>query len=191
MDLSFRGYLKTLREHGELLDISAPVDLRNVAALVPQAEKAVQFSNIRGHSMPVVSGLLNSRTRLALAMGVEYGAIEGKLRAAMDAPITPQVTKRAPVKDTILTGGKVDLYNLPVPLFSLMDGGPMITGAVVIAEDPEYGMNAGMYRLMIRKKTSPASISSRRTISGATPSAHCSAESRCRSRSRSASIRTR
>jgi UbiD family decarboxylase len=152
MDLSFRGYLKTLREHGELLEISAPVDLRNLAALVPQAETAVQFTNIRGHSMPVVSGLLNSRTRLALAMGVEYGAIEGKLRAAMDAPIAPKVMKRAPVKDAILTGGKVDLYNLPVPLFSLMDGGPMITGAVVIAEDPEYGMNAGMYRLMVKEK---------------------------------------
>src|ERR1051325_7251168 len=152
MDLSFRGYLKTLRERGELLEISAPVDLRNVAALVPQAEKAVQFTHIRGHSMPVVSGLLNSRTRLALAMGGEYGAIEGKLRAAMDAPIAPKLTKRAPVKDSILTGGKVDLYSLPVPLFSLMDGGPMITGAVVIAEDPEYGMNAGMYRLMVKEK---------------------------------------
>jgi len=28
----------------------------------------------------------------------------------------------------------------------------MITGAVVIAEDPEYGMNAGMYRLMLKGK---------------------------------------
>ena len=152
MDFSFRGYLKTLREHGELSEISAPVDLRNLAALVPQADKALYFANVRGHALPVVSGLLNSRARLALAMGVEYGAIEGKLRAAMDAPITPKLVKRAPVKDTILTGSKVDLYSLPVPLFSLMDGGPMITGAVVIAEDPEYGMNAGMYRLMVKEK---------------------------------------
>jgi 2,5-furandicarboxylate decarboxylase 1 len=103
--------------------------------------------------MPVVSGLLQSRNRLALAMGVEYSAIEKKLRAAMDRPIPPRLTKNAPVKDVVLTGNKVDLFQLPVPVFGMMDGGPMITGAVVIAEDPEYGMNAGMYRLMIKEKS--------------------------------------
>src|ERR1051326_4990480 len=152
MESSFRGFLKTLRAHDELLEISQPVDLRNVAALVPQADKAVLFTRPRGYSMPVVSGLLNSRARLALAMGVDYRAIEGKLRAAMDKPIAPKVVKKAPVKEVIQTGGKVDLYRLPVPVFGLMDGGPMITGAVVIAEDPEYGMNAGMYRLMVKEK---------------------------------------
>ena len=152
MESSFRGFLKTLRAHDELLEISQPVDLRNVAALVPQADKAVLFTRPRGYSMPVVSGLLNSRARLALAMGVDYRAIEGKLRGAMDRPIAPKITRKAPVKEVIQTGGKVDLYRLPVPVFGLMDGGPMITGAVVIAEDPEYGMNAGMYRLMIKEK---------------------------------------
>ncbi|HSE86110.1 MAG TPA: UbiD family decarboxylase, partial [Candidatus Binatia bacterium] len=43
-------------------------------------------------------------------------------------------------------------YQLPVPIFSVMDGGPMITAGVVIAEDPEFGMNAGMYRLMLKEK---------------------------------------
>jgi 2,5-furandicarboxylate decarboxylase 1 len=33
-----------------------------------------------------------------------------------------------------------------------MDGGPMITGGVVIAEDPEFGINAGMYRLMLKER---------------------------------------
>src|SRR5215470_3618783 len=105
MDLSFRAFLKTLKENDELLEISRPVDLRNVAALVPQAEKAVLFSNVRGHSMPVVSGLLNSRRRLALAMCVEYSGIEAKLRAAMDRPIPPKIGKGAAGK-TILTGNK-------------------------------------------------------------------------------------
>lgn len=151
MELSFRGFLKTLRDSDELLEISRPIDLRNVAALVPQADKAVLFSHVRGHSMPVVSGLLNSRRRLSLAMGVDYSAIEAKLRAAMDRPIAPKVGKGSAAR-TILTGNKIDLYRLPVPIFGVMDGGPMITGGVVIAEDPEYGMNAGMYRLMLKEK---------------------------------------
>ncbi|MGH7768788.1 MAG: UbiD family decarboxylase [Candidatus Binatia bacterium] len=152
MEASFRDYLQTLRKNGELLEISKPVDLRNVAALVPQSEKALLFSKVEGYSVPVASGLLQSRNRLSLAMGVEYSAIEKKLRLAMDHPIKPRVVNKAPVKETVLTGGKVDLFTLPVPVFGLMDGGPMITGAVVIAEDPEYGMNAGMYRLMLKEK---------------------------------------
>jgi 2,5-furandicarboxylate decarboxylase 1 len=152
MAASFRDYLQTLRKHDELIQISKPVDLRNIAALVPQSDKALLFSNVRGYSMPVVSGLLQSRNRLALGMGVEYGGIEAKLRSAMDHPIKPRIVKQAPVKDVILTKNKVDLYRLPVPIFSVMDGGPMITGAVVIALDPEYGMNAGMYRLMLKEK---------------------------------------
>lgn len=152
MEISFRGFLQTLRKHDELLEISKPVDPRNIAALVPQSDKALLFTNVIGYSMPVVSGLLQSRKRISLAMGVSYEGIEKKLRMGMDHPIKPKLVTKAPVKEVILTKNKVDLYRLPVPIFSTMDGGPMITGAVVIAEDPEYGMNAGMYRLMLKEK---------------------------------------
>ena len=152
MAVGFREYLQALRQHGELLEISRATDLRDIAALVPQSEKALLFKSVRGYSMPVVSGLLQSRGRLAIGLGVDYGGIEKKLRQAMDRPVSPSVVKEAPVKEVILTGDRVDLFELPVPIFSLMDGGPMITGAVVIAEDPEYGMNAGMYRLMLKEK---------------------------------------
>ena len=152
MAVSFRDFLKKCREHGELVEISKPVDLRNIAALVPQSEQALLFTQVKGYSMPVVSGLLQSRNRLSLAMGVPYGRIEEKLRGAMERPVKPKLVKRAPVKEIIHTKNQVDLYRLPVPIFSTMDGGPMITGAVVIAEDPEYGMNAGMYRLMLKEK---------------------------------------
>src|SRR4030095_9009346 len=147
MKASFRDYINALRSHGELLDVTRPVDLRDVAALVAQSEKALLFQNVHGYSMPVVSGLLQPRERIALGMGVAYENIADKLGKAMEKPIKPKRVAKAPVKDVILTGKKVDLYNLPVPVFSIMDGGPMITGGVVIAEDPEFGMNAGMYRL--------------------------------------------
>jgi 2,5-furandicarboxylate decarboxylase 1 len=153
MAATFREYLRILRNNDEITEITRPVDPRDIAALVPQAETALQFGNVSGYSMPVVSGLLQSRNRLALAMGVPYEKIEEKLRSAMDHPIAPEVQKKAPVKEVVLTGSEVDLYQLPVPIFSQLDGAPMITGAVVIAEDPEYGMNAGMYRMMLKEKT--------------------------------------
>jgi 2,5-furandicarboxylate decarboxylase 1 len=102
--------------------------------------------------MPVASGLLQSRNRLALGMEARYENIEAKLRAAIDSPIKPERVTKAPVKEVILAGAEVDLYRLPVPVFSIMDGGPMITAGVVIAEDPEFGMNAGIYRMMLKER---------------------------------------
>ena len=150
MGVSFREYLQVLRENDELLEISQPIDLRNIAALVPQSDKALIFTNPVGYSLPVVSGLLQSRNRLALAMGVPYEKIQEKLQRAMERPIGTKLIQDGPVKEVVLQKGDVDLYQLPVPIFSTLDGGPTISGAVVIAEDPEYGMNAGMYRLMLK-----------------------------------------
>ena len=152
MKASFRDYINTLRRNDEMLEIAKSVDLRDVAALVAQSEKALLFKNLIGYSMPVVSGLLQSRNRIALGMGVEYGRIADKLGKAMDKPIKPKRIANAPVKEVIHTGKKVNLYDLPVPVFSIMDGGPMITGGVVIAEDPEFGINAGIYRLMLKER---------------------------------------
>ncbi len=152
MKASFRDYIDLLRKNDELLEIAKAVDLRDLAALVAQSEKALLFQNVRGYTMPIVSGLLQSRKRIALGMGVAYEKVADKLGKAMEKPIKPKRVTSAPVKEVTLTGKKVDLYNLPVPVFSVMDGGPMITGAVVIAEDPEFGMNAGMYRLMLKER---------------------------------------
>ncbi|MBI2538715.1 MAG: UbiD family decarboxylase, partial [Deltaproteobacteria bacterium] len=89
MGASFRDFVAACRKNGELIEISQSVDLRNVAALVPQSDKALLFTSVEGYSMPVVSGLLQSRKRLSLGLGVPYEKIEGKLRQAMEHPIKP------------------------------------------------------------------------------------------------------
>jgi 2,5-furandicarboxylate decarboxylase 1 len=149
---TFRSYLDALKKNNELLVITQPVDLRNLAALAAQSEKGLLFTNVSGYRMPVASALLQSRNRLAIGMECAYDKIETKLRSAMAHPVEPRRVSSAPVKEVILPPDKVDLYNLPVPVFSVMDGGPMITAGVVIAEDPEFGMNAGMYRLMLKER---------------------------------------
>ena len=47
----------------------------------------------------------------------------------------------------------VDLYRLPIPLFSVLDGGPMITAGVTLARDPDgkHGLNAGVYRYLVKE----------------------------------------
>jgi 2,5-furandicarboxylate decarboxylase 1 len=152
MQASFRSLLDQLRAADELVEVVRPVDIRYIATLVDQAKKAVLFRNVIGYDIPVLSGLSNSRERLAIAMGCSYGETEAKVRQGLDHPIEPVYIKEGPIRDRLLTGAEVDLFQLPVPLFSLLDGGPTITAGVTIARDPEAGLNAGIYRFQVKQR---------------------------------------
>ena len=88
-----------------------------------------------------------------MSMGcASYGEIEEKLQRGIDHPIPPSYVETAAHKQVIQTGDEVDLFRLPVPMSSIYDGGPMITAGVTIARDPEYGINSGIYRFMVKEK---------------------------------------
>ena len=81
-----------------------------------------------------------------------YGEIEVMLKKAIDNPIAPIMVNTAPAREVIATGDDIDLFKLPIPMSSIYDGGPMITAGVVIARDPELGMNSGIYRFIVKEK---------------------------------------
>jgi 2,5-furandicarboxylate decarboxylase 1 len=150
---SFREFLERLRGSGDLIDLRQPVDIRHIATLVDQSEKALAFHDVVGYGMPVVSGLIRTRERAIASMGCAgYGEIEAKLEQGINAPIPPRRVATSPAKEVIKLGDEVDLFKLPIPLSSIYDGGPMITAGVVIARDPEYGLNCGVYRFMVKEK---------------------------------------
>ncbi|HLK47090.1 MAG TPA: UbiD family decarboxylase, partial [Bryobacteraceae bacterium] len=154
MQENFREFLDRLRQAGELVDLHQPVDIRHISTLVDQAKTALFFHNVIGYDMPVVSGIIRSRERATMALGCStYGEIEHKLKAAIDHPIPPLHVNTSPNREVILTGNDVDLYRLPIPMSSIYDGGPMITAGVVIARDPELGMNSGIYRFIVKEKS--------------------------------------
>src|ERR1051326_8297716 len=154
MQENFRQFLDRLRQRGELVDMHQPVDIRHVATLVDQADTALYFHNVIGYQMPVVSGLIRTRERSMMALGCEtYREIEDKLKQAIDHPIPPKYVKTSPTREVVLTGDDVDLYKLPIPMSSIFDGGPMITAGVVIARDPELGINSGIYRFIVKEKS--------------------------------------
>lgn len=153
MTESFRGFLDRLRQKGELVDLHQPIDIRHIATLVDQAKTALYFHNVIGYDMPVVSGIIRSRERAIMSMGCEtYGEIEEKLKQALDHPIPPKMIKSSPTREVTLVGDDVDLYKLPIPMCSVYDGGPVITAGIVIARDPELGMNSGIYRFLVKEK---------------------------------------
>jgi 2,5-furandicarboxylate decarboxylase 1 len=150
---NFRDFLERLRRENELTDIRQPVDIRHIATLVDQAKTALVFHNVIGYEMPVVSGILRSRTRAIMSMGCEtYGQIEHKLQHGIEHPIEPKHVQSTKNKEVVQIDEEVDLFRLPIPMSSIYDGGPMITAGVVIARDPEFGFNSGMYRFMVKER---------------------------------------
>ena len=153
MHENFREFLDRLRQAGELVDLRQPVDIRHIATLVDQADTALCFHQVIGYDIPVVSGLIRSRERAIMAMGcANYQEIETKLRHAIDNPIAPKMMNTSPAREISAFGDDVDLYNLPIPMSSIFDGGPMITAGVAIARDPELGMNSGIYRFIVKER---------------------------------------
>ena len=153
MQETFRGFLDRLRREGELADIRQPVDIRHVATLVDQAKTALYFHDVIGYDMPMVSGLIRTPERAISALGCRsYDEIALKLQQAVETPIAPKHVTGSPARDVHRVGDDVDLYKLPIPICSVYDGGPMITAGVVIARDPELGMNSGVYRFIVKEK---------------------------------------
>lgn len=148
----FRGFIDDLRAAGELIDVRKTVDLRHIAALVDQSSKALMFHDVSGYTLPVVSGLLNSRRRIALSLGCEYEEMVERLGRGLDHPIDPVEVSGAGHRELLQEGEAVDLFSLPVPIFSNFDGGPTITAGVTLARDPVYGLNAGTYRFQVKER---------------------------------------
>ncbi len=149
-----RGFVERLRAAGELVDLHQPVDIRHIATLVDQSDKALMFHNVIGYKMPVLSGIIRSARRAFMSMNCNsYREIEAVMTHGLANPIAPVRVTNSATEEVILTGDQVDLFALPVPIFSSHDGGPMITAGVVMARDPEYGIiNTGCYRFMVKEK---------------------------------------
>src|SRR5512147_2410676 len=115
MNENFRGFLDRLREHGQLIDLKQPVDIRHIATLVDQSDKALMFHNVIGYAMPVVSGIIRTQKRAILSMGCKtYGEIEEKLARAIAKPTPPIMANTSRAREVTVTGDDVDLFKLPI-----------------------------------------------------------------------------
>ena len=153
MQENFRQFLGRLREEGELLDFKQPVDIRHIATLVDQSDKAILFHKVIGYDMPVVSGIIRTRERAMMGMGAKtYREIEDRLANAIANPIPSRMLNTSPTHEVVMQGDDVDLYKIPIPMSSIFDGGPMITAGVVLARDPELGLNSGIYRFIVKER---------------------------------------
>jgi 2,5-furandicarboxylate decarboxylase 1 len=153
--MDFRTYLNILEQNGELVRVKKEVDAKfEIGAVTRRAADlgaaAPLFEKVKGQQMAVVSNLYGTRSRIALALGVEEKDLVGFWRKQAAVEIEPILVDDGPVHDNIMIGDAVDLGILPVPWFNHLDGGHFITAGCMISRDPSTGIrNIGIYRNQI------------------------------------------
>ena len=101
---------------------------------------------------------MSNYSRVAMMFGLPKNApITDLVKAARKAyagRVPPVTVKTGPVKENILKGKDIDLFEFPVPKWHRLDGGRYInTMQGSVTRDPVSGrMNVGIYRGMIGKK---------------------------------------
>jgi len=148
---SFRDFLQRLEEAGELRRLKKGVDARHVSGLMAQVREASFFEQVIGYpEWRVVGALVSTRRRLALGMACAESEIATRFEEGIRRPVEPRLVRDAPCQEVVWEGDAADLTRLPIPLMHVKDGGPYISGTLVVSKDPEYGRNVGSYRMMYR-----------------------------------------
>lgn len=162
-----REWIAKLEGEGELARIKAKVDWNlEIGGILRETfdreGPALLFESIKDHENTICkklfAGSLATYPRIALMMGLPKDTHPRELIAEymrrIEKPIKPVVVKTGPVKENIVKGDDVDLYQFPAPKWQYRDGGRYIgTCDGVILKDPETGwQNVGLYRRMVHDK---------------------------------------
>lgn len=153
-----REFIQQLEKSGQLVRIKSELQTRyEIAAAVKYLSKntgkACLFERVKGYDVPVVSNLLGSRNRLALALGCGEPEIEKVFSERKEKPITPRVVAKAPVQDVIIDKDIDIMSVMPVLIHHSRDSGSYMTSAFTIAKDPETGIRGmGLHRIQVKGK---------------------------------------
>ncbi len=111
----------------------------------------VFFENVKGYSMPVVTNLLGSRTRMALAFKVEEEDLCAEYSRRIKSPFPPKAIKDSPAHFRICAEGEIDMLKFPILSHFQDDPAPYITAGLIVSADPDTGVTSlGYHRLMIK-----------------------------------------
>ena len=150
-----RGWIEALKEAGEIHEIDAEVNWdRELGAITRRVfgngnGPAVLFNNItdyqNGRCQRLFTGGLSNFSRIAMMFGLPKDAtIASIVKAARDAfasKVEPVIVDSGPVKENILTGDDIDLYDFPAPQWHPKDGGRYInTFQGTVTKDPDTGV---------------------------------------------------
>ena len=144
--MNLREFIDILDEKGLLVKIERPVNIKyEMATLMKMLDgKPILFKQVKGFSMSVTANICSSRELVALGLGIKESEIMNKLAEAIEHPKEPKIVKAEGYKEV-----EADLTKFPILIHYPFDGGPYISSGIVIANDPELGLNASYHRMMV------------------------------------------
>jgi len=159
--VDLKACIAFLEQTGNLVRVKSEVDpVHELAGIAKKYEgkKCVLFEKVRGSAYPVFMGLLWNRDTVGALFNVPkeqvpfvIGAAIGSWRKDREA-FAPKVLEKGPANEVVITRN-VNLYDLPVPVHALKDGGAYFDSSVVVVNDPETGQpNISIHRVMITGK---------------------------------------
>ncbi|MBQ5617861.1 MAG: menaquinone biosynthesis decarboxylase [Alistipes sp.] len=175
---NLQEFVQRLEREGELIRVKTPVSSRfEIAEITDRMAKsegggkALLFENTDG-DFPVLTNMMGSSRRIAMALGVEQleqigERIDALLKDVLSPkgsmwekmqmlPLLADVAKwfpksvegRGACQEVVIKGDDVDLERLPMLHSWESDGGAFVTLPMVNTLDPETGVrNVGMYRM--------------------------------------------
>lgn len=106
----------------------------------------VIIKNVKGYDIPIISGICNTREKIAKSINCEVSEITEKIIEASDNPIKVDKFSDFSEYDNL----EIDLDKIPILTHYKRDGGKYITAGVVFARDPVSGIqNASIHRMMV------------------------------------------
>ena len=152
-----RRWLAHLAGSGRVAVIreGAPLE-HSLAAIAKQLDgkQAAYFPRPGGHAMPVISGFMARRSWIAEAMGVPESGMLQHFRDAAEKPLPWREVPKGEAPCQQVSHRECDVRALlPVPTHSEHDSGPYITAGLVIARNPETGVqNVSINRIQVHAK---------------------------------------
>ncbi|MCZ6789056.1 MAG: UbiD family decarboxylase [Chloroflexi bacterium] len=136
--------------------VSREVDpLTQMGTLCSQSPGPIVFEQLTGHpGWRACDRLHSSRELRARALHSEPAEYLRVLAARIAAaPGESRVVKDGKVREKIMTGEEVDLYDLPVGVGSEDDGGRYIASGMCVTKDPDTGVqNTAYYRTLLKDR---------------------------------------
>jgi 2,5-furandicarboxylate decarboxylase 1 len=154
MDQDLRGALATYEAAGLLLRIKEPVDWEFEAAGVLwrlARGPAVVLENVPGYSGSLVGNVLNTRDKLAVALGVPAEEGQQRIAAALHQRRAPEIVDAAPCQEVVLERPFALLDQLPIPAISEFDAGRYISAGLLTCRHPVTGRrNLAICRMQVK-----------------------------------------
>ena len=143
-----RTYISQVKKSKELKIIKTQVSTKfEIAAITAKLDgsDAVLFENIKESEFSLVSNLVGTRKRFALAIGAAEDNIHTKVISAIKKAKRPKIVSSG----KFMENKSQNICLMPIVTHFEKESGPFITSSIAYAKNPETGkQNSSFHRLM-------------------------------------------